>query len=182
MGKNTVVDQLDIVYLIKNRGRATKVVVTPGKQGSRNPYGTFLTTKFSVANKWAVDGNLAYDYGIITVNADIIQSAVKGAKLGYKAVNGTSLLNQTRRVQGYPGNKPSIQQYATDGSIAVADGKHLLMRKITAPGMSGAPMFPPKFSGVKVADGILIAGNDKNTTGMLQITKEIYDAISLYAK
>ena len=157
------------------------MVVTPGKQGSRNPYGTFLTTKFSVANKWAVDGNLAYDYGIITVNADI-QSAVKGAKLGYKAVNGTSLLNQTRRVQRYPGNKPSIQQYATDGSIAVADGKHLLMRKITAPGMSGAPMFPPKFSGVKVADGILIAGNDKNTTGMLQITKEIYDAISLYAK
>ena len=179
VGKNTVVTAGHCLH-DATLGKVTRVTVVPGKkQVADAPYGTFPTTKVAVPNKWANNQDPKYDYGIITVNSDIL-SAVGGVKWGYRATSGNELLGEKRVVQGYPEGRND--QYFLAKPITQAGDAFLYLGQRAVPGMSGGPLFESKSSGiVRVAEGILSAGVGTETR-CVRITKEIYDAISLYAK
>ena len=166
----------------KELGKPIKVDVIPYKNGTNEPYGTFSTTKMAVPVKWSQGRNNQYDYGIITVNANI-QEATGGNKLNYKAIKPDSMINKEQQVQGYPSGKAKIAQYTTTGKIVGINNGLLLLDKKTIPSMSGSPMFTPQSKGIRTATGILTGEYEAvGLTAIVPITEEIYDAISLYAK
>lgn len=176
VGKNTVVTAGHCLHDAK-LGKAIRVTVIPGRKKVEDaPYGTFSTTKIAVPNKWANNQDPKYDYGIITVNSDIV-SAVGESKWGYRATSGNELLGTRRRGQGYPENLQD--QYFISGQVTQAGDAFVYLEKLATRGMSGSPLFEST-SGM-VAEGILTAGVGTETR-FVRITKEIYDAISLYAK
>lgn len=129
--------------------KAVKVTVIPKKQGNKNHYGVFETTKMAIPKKWSESKDPNYDYGILTMNTNI--EKIVGSKFGYRDTTNIALQGKTITAIGYPGYSNG-KQYIDSGTITEVNAKTLKHQARTDRGQSGGPAYLNK----GVVDGINI--------------------------
>lgn len=151
------------------RLKTTRVAVTPGRNGSTRPFGTFEATKWDIHPSWVRNGrsNREFDYALVTLKDAIGIRTFK--VLGYKVLGywghptagaGTrrdvldpaQLGGRIVNVAGYPGDRPAGTQWRGEGSVSgkmapgrsgeILPGDRLLLHVVdTDRGQSGGPVW-----------------------------------------
>ena len=179
VGSHTVVTA---AHVISYKGQTPiKVEVYPAKRDSQNPYGIFSTTKAAVPKKWSENLHPDYDYGIITVNADIC-AAVGGAKFGYRVMSDSALDGESVTITGYP-SQHLYQQWTQKDTIRYPKEKRLYYAIDTSDGQSGSPIYANGYwaEGIHTRSWSASQGLESYNSGV-RITQEVYNSIKLYDK
>lgn len=122
-------------------GYATTVEVTPGRDGTNKPYGSQITTDFSVANGYINVGSNHYDWGLV-----YMPDATLGNQVGWFTyeVAAQSLVDTTVNLSGYPADKGGSTQWHEFGLVTELNEiiyGSLSYDIYTASGQSGAPVW-----------------------------------------
>ena len=115
---------------------ATNIVVIPGRDGTNQPYGSFVATNWYVPSNYVTLGASKFDYGVIKINYNF------GNWFGYMYnSNDTFYLNRKATVRGYPGDKTYGTMWTMSGNILEVKATRLYYRIDTYGGQSGSPVY-----------------------------------------
>jgi glutamyl endopeptidase len=116
---------------------STNVRVYPGRNGSLSPYGSCTAKRLYSVTGWTNSGNEAYDYGAIKLNCNIGNTV---GWFGFYWRSG-SLNGYGATIAGYPGDKPSGQQWRSTGTVAATQTLQTFYKNDTFGGMSGSGVY-----------------------------------------
>ncbi|QSB06473.1 trypsin-like serine peptidase [Natronoglycomyces albus] len=109
----------------------------PGRDGGSTPYGSCSFTSFHSVVGWTQNGNSSYDYGAGKLNCNVGNATgTYGFRWQTASYNGTTSYNR-----GYPGDKPTGQQWMSTDQIRHSHDLQLFYRNDTVGGHSGGPIY-----------------------------------------
>ncbi|MET3828632.1 glutamyl endopeptidase [Paenibacillus sp. DS2363] len=143
IGKNTIATAGHCVYSDDLKKWHKSIIVVPGLDHDKEPFGNFKSTEFWSVKGWTENGDKEYDYGAILLDNDL------GEKIGYFGLRtdpDSLLQNKTIVNSGYPTDRDDVlvdTQWKMSGTIKADD---LTERKIqylidTHGGNSGGPLW-----------------------------------------
>jgi V8-like Glu-specific endopeptidase len=186
IGPRTIVTAGHCVYIHDAGGWAKKIVVTPGRNASEMPFGSFTSTSFRSVSGWVKGQNRKFDYAVIQLSAsDIVPSNI-GA-FGFNYYSDKFLLNKNLLLNtaGYPGDKASGTLWFDRRKAKSVTSGTISYEMDTMGGQSGSPVWVS----IKDASGILkrmVVGIHTNgaTTenSATRITKPVYDNLVKWRK
>ena len=155
MGSGVMIGRNDVLTAGHNLwdewgGYATKVEVTPAKNGPYEPFGSFAAKSWTVSDSYRAYDSFDDDYGVINLAQNIGDET---GYLNYSAAYEYNIVGQNVTITGYPGDRSDGERmYTADGSVAFYDSWDTIGYTdiYTAPGMSGSPIY-------------LTSGADENT-------------------
>ena len=138
ISRKTVMTAAHVIYNSGRGGFASRVTVSPGRNGTSYPLGTYNSTRLTMLAKYATSTAAENDVGFINVGTNI---GSRTGIMGYGSYSDASLNAATLRLAGYPGDK-------TAGTLWTHTGKPngLTTTLIRSPidttgGQSGSPLF-----------------------------------------
>jgi V8-like Glu-specific endopeptidase len=145
-GPETVITAAHCVWDPRSGERAAEIRITPGRNGSVGPYGSFVSHAYEVNKGWPAAGA---DLAAIHIPSDTPGpfAAGVGARLGYfgiAAFTDEKLVDLLVNTSGYPfegANKPFATQWFNGGRIKSAKADHITYMIDTEGGQSGSPIF-----------------------------------------
>jgi glutamyl endopeptidase len=123
-----------------------KVRVMPARNGETDESQSLVgwvevkPENLRVHDRWRLEKNLDFDYGVIILPPD----KPLGAQVGIFNVNPFSdqeLLGERVTISGYPDNVPEGTQWVETNPIKRVEQAHLLYDIFTEDGQSGSPVF-----------------------------------------
>lgn len=121
------------------QGSAKTIVVTPGLNGSAQPFGQVKATRFRTLKQWIETADPDFDIGAITLDSDL------GRLAGFfttAALDGADLQSRLAHVSGYPESPGGgLQQFHHRNRIVTATERRLFYETDTSEGQSGAPVW-----------------------------------------
>jgi V8-like Glu-specific endopeptidase len=174
LGPRTIVTAGHCVYIHGQGGWARKITVTPGRNGSSEPYGKYEATSFRSVKGWTRDTSRNHDYGAIILPRSTAISQQIGS-FGVAHYPDQYLQNRRLNTAGYPGDKPAGTMWF-HGRIAKAVGERTLTYDIdTAGGQSGSPVWIfDGTTGKRIVVGIHTNGSPSGNSAT-RITKPVFD-------
>ncbi len=167
-------------------GWAERIEIIPGRDGSRMPYGTLTSTRFSSVDRWIEQEDPDFDIGCIHLDA------APADNLGWFAVAslpGSELQGYLVNVAGYPGDRDmGVNLYHHKNRVLSVGDRRMFYDVDTYGGQSGAPVWihetansPP------VAVGIHAYGVGGSPAGLMansapRIIPEVFDQITAWVK
>ena len=159
-------------------GWAQQITVIPGRDGSEEPFGSFVSNNFYSMKKWFSSADENYDIGAIILSEDI------GLKLGYFSFGvypDDLLKSHLINISGYPASVYGEEQMHHANRISDAT-KHKLYYDIdTEGGQSGSPIWlytqadsKPMVVGVHSYG----AGHSNNANSGVRITQTLAEQIA----
>jgi V8-like Glu-specific endopeptidase len=142
--ENSVLTAAHVVYRATDGGAAINVVVTPGLDGTRTPfgafevYGGFFFTGFDLdRNDLLTNADSAQDAAVLSFDTDI------GSTTGWMGHATPDLVGGTANLTGYPAKTLSGQVMHTDSGVVLnnRDGTLDITRLFHEPGNSGGPVW-----------------------------------------
>lgn len=122
-------------------GWARSITVTPGRNGTDKPFGSFVATRFSTTDRWQQAQDADFDMAAIHVEP----ANALPASHGWFAVGSfpnEALMNQFVNVSGYPSDKASgAEQWWARNRIKAATPRRIFYDVDTMGGQSGAPAY-----------------------------------------
>ena len=127
-------------------GPVRKVLVMPARNGETNAAQSLVgwvevsTENMRVHDRWRLNGDLDFDYGVLILPPD----QPLGAQVGFFNINHfqDQALNGARpTLSGYPDNAPDGTQWFETNSIRQVQPARLLYDIFTFGGQSGSPVF-----------------------------------------
>jgi len=135
----TVITAGHCIYMRNNGGWVDNIVVSPGKNGSQEPFGSCVTTDVYGVKEWIQDGNTSFDYGAIILPKNCRSN---GSVVGYfNYANMDGLDGALVNISGYPGDKPRGTQWYASNIVKSANDVALTYYLDTAGGQSGSPVW-----------------------------------------
>ncbi len=123
--------------LHSSEGWVEEILVVPGMNGERAPFGSQVSKRFYSVNGWINNKNSDFDYGAIILPDNTLFNRVRG-HFGYKEVAGLPLLNNA----GYPGDKQPHTELWYNAGRATRRTEYKFYYMIdTAGGQSGSPTY-----------------------------------------
>lgn len=140
---NKVLTAAHCVYKRSNRRTYSGIRVIPGKNGSREPFGSARAVRLNYPSAYASAPNYAqawpHDYAVITLDKPI------GRKIGYwkriAAMSPAKLLRIKLNTAGYPGDKGGQHLYWTYNRVVSVRGPRIEYLHDTSGGQSGSPVW-----------------------------------------
>lgn len=120
-------------------GWATKITVTPGRNGAASPFGKTVSANFSTTDRWLEAQDPDFDYGVIHLSEDL------GTPLGHFGIASlpdTDLQNRLLNICGYPvapGDGES--QYFHANRVKAVTARRVFYDIDTLGGQSGSPVW-----------------------------------------
>ena len=156
------------LYNKEQKGWACEIKVVPGSNGKYHPFKSIKTDKYFVPDVYTKERAPKYDYGVI-----ILPNNIPGTLTGYlglKVLEDGELDESLVNITGYPGDKPSGQQYYGYGKITKVDQDLLYYEIDTYGGQSGSAVYHIS-NNKRYAVGIHGYGGCPNKA--VRITKEV---------
>ena len=119
-------------------GWATSIVISPGRDGSEQPFGPVTSTRFATVNRWLEDQDADFDVAAIHLDDPL------GDELGWFGVASLpedELLDSFVNVSGYPGDKGGTQQWWARNRIRAVTPRRIFYDVDTFGGQSGGPAY-----------------------------------------
>ena len=178
IGPRTLVTAGHCVY-IKNSGVpgrdgwVRRMAVMPGRNENTLPYGSVTTTSFRSVTGWTNGGDQNFDYGVIILPTPLGDQT---GWIGYGVYSDDDLKASTGNISGYPGDKPSGQQWYASRRIADVNARKVYYDIDTAGGQSGAAVYR-LINGARQAVAIHAYGGAVNNSGT-RINTEVYNNLT----
>ena len=120
-------------------GWVDSIEVSPGRSGTKFPYGTVTTRRVSSVDRWIEHEDADFDIGCIHLDEPL------GKQVGWFGVGALAAVDLTRHlvnVSGYPGDRGAgTEQYHHRNRIQEVTGRRVFYDVDTAGGQSGAPVW-----------------------------------------
>lgn len=139
-GDHLVMTAGHCVYSHNTGGWVKRIEVSPGRNGSKSPFGTFASNQFLAPDEWVKEATASKDYGAIILPVE--QSL--GVKLGYFGYGDFAerLQGKPVSIAGYPADKsPMGSLWYHSRAVDDVDPTTLIYDIDTAGGQSGAPVW-----------------------------------------
>lgn len=137
VGPRTLVTAGHCVHHPDLGGWATRIDVSPGRNGSEKPHGTVTSVKFSAFQPWVDDHKPEYDLGCIHLPAPL------GEQLGWftvKSIPDAELSGYGVNIAGYPADRGQGKElYHHANRILNVSEKRIFYDVDTYGGQSGSP-------------------------------------------
>ena len=151
------------VYLHKKRSWAKSILVTPGKNGNQNPFGSVRATSFKSVRGWVRDKKPGCDYAAIHLPKS------RRPNIGnqyFKVVQATpqQLRGKYLNLSGYPGDKGGKTQWYHARPIKKMTRSQICYEMDTKGGCSGAPVWWTGRNGQRYAVGIHAYGSSSGNS------------------
>lgn len=159
IGKRTIVTAGHCVYLHGHGGWAKKIEVTPARNGSEAPFGSFTSTSFRSVRGWVDSKARNYDYGVIQLSkTDKIPAGI--GSFGVSVFSDASILNlKLINTYGYPGDKEPGTMWGHKRKANAVTTNTIIYDIDTMPGQSGSPVWIKKTDGSRMALAIHTNGS-----------------------
>lgn len=157
------------LYKSDHGGWASSSVITPAKNGTTVPFGTFSIDTMWISNEWMNNADVNWDLGIIRLT-----EAPDVGAFGFAVRSDSQLINKTVRVTGYPLEKTGTEndtQWTHSGSVGSVSTYRVFYAVDTTGGNSGSPVYD---SG-NYAVAVHTTAYDSNYNGGTRITQAHYD-------
>lgn len=176
IGADTVLTAAHCVYRPEMGGWADKVLFTPARNGTSEPYGTANATTFLAPSDYPTTRKQAVDIAVLTLDRPL------GEKCGWVRVSdgGQSPEQLAVMSAGYPADKPGHQMYASPGTTAsIVNG--LLYTDLDAVfGQSGSPMWITDTDGQATLVAVLVAELDSGAANLaIPATQSLIDGLMM---
>ncbi|MCE7904718.1 MAG: serine protease [Anaerolineae bacterium CFX3] len=137
IGPRTVITAGHCVYDASTNKWATSITVYPGRNGASAPYGSTTSHRLFSVSGWTSSHNPSYDYGAIQTKA------AKGNTVGWFGYRwqASNAFPGNFTVKGYPGDKPSGQQWFMSGPVTHVNTYRFWYNIDTYGGQSGSPFY-----------------------------------------
>lgn len=134
-------------------GWVDTIEISPGRNGTKFPYGTVKTKRVSSVDRWIEHEDADFDIGCIHLDEPL------GRQVGWFSVGAlspTDLARHLVNVSGYPGDRGAgTEQYHHRNRIKEVTGRRVFYDVDTAGGQSGAPVWiHPSETSAPIAIGI----------------------------
>jgi len=159
------------VYLHSQGGWARRVLVYPGADGSRYPYGQAESRLFRSVGGWVNARKPQHDYGCIVLPSGSFGGANLG-RFGFASLTPGQLLASPAVIAGYPGDKPFAELWGMARRIKSVAAKTISYDIDTMGGQSGAPVYIRR-NGQRYVVGIHNYGASTGNSAT-RITPEVY--------
>jgi glutamyl endopeptidase len=157
IGPRTLATAGHCVFLQNDGGWAESIEVIPARFGSKTPFGTLRSTRFSAVDGWTVRKERDFDYGVIHLDSDEV-----GLKLGNFEVRSFPdvVLNAVNaKISGYPADREQAQfQYFHERPVQTVTPTRISYDIDTYGGQSGSPVWQDSEENGLVAIGIHTTG------------------------
>ncbi|SHE90123.1 glutamyl endopeptidase [Seinonella peptonophila] len=114
---------------------STDIKVTPGRNGSDAPFGTYRGIQVHTTEQWIKSESPDYDYAAIILDGN------PGSTTGTIGLNTQYKVGDADTVRGYPGDKPKGTMWTHDNQIRKISDHRLFYQNDTYGGQSGAPVY-----------------------------------------
>jgi len=153
-------------------GWVRRIQVMPGRNGASLPYGSVTSTNFRSVTGWttSASGNENYDYGAIIIPTNLGNTT---GWLGFGVYSDADLLGTVGNISGYPGDKPSGQQWYDAHRIASVNSRKVFYDIDTAGGQSGSAVYRI-INGARYAFAIHAYGGATTNSGT-RIVSAVYN-------
>jgi len=119
-------------------GWVKKISVMPGRNTSSLPFGSVTSTVFRTVSGWIKTGGENFDYAAILLPTPLGDTV---GVFGIGVFPDNELTGQKVNISGYPGDKPSGEQWFDAKEVAQVNANKVFYDIDTAGGQSGAPVF-----------------------------------------
>jgi V8-like Glu-specific endopeptidase len=139
VGPRTIITAGHCVFHEGMDGWATRIAVSPGRNGTEFPYDTVTATRFSSLNLWVDSADPDFDIGAIHLDEPIGDLV---GWFGVAALSTSELPGFFVNISGYP-SVPGFgtQQYFHANRILRVTGRRIFYDVDTAGGQSGSPVW-----------------------------------------
>jgi V8-like Glu-specific endopeptidase len=143
IGPHTLATAAHCVYIKNNsvqsrNGWVKSILVMPGRDGAKLPFGSVTADRFFTVKGWADTGDQNYDYGAIVIPTDL------GQQVGWFGIGvypDAELTASVGNVSGYPGDKPEGTQWYDTHQIASVTPSKVYYDIDTVGGQSGSAVY-----------------------------------------
>jgi glutamyl endopeptidase len=175
IGPHTLMTAGHVVY-IKNSGVPGRdgwvksIIVMPGRNGNKLPYGSITSNSFRSVTGWTKDGNENFDYGGIILSKDLGKTT---GWFGFGIYSDADLLATTGNIAGYPGDKPAGSMWFDSHKIASVNSRKVYYDIDTYGGQSGSAVYRI-INGNRIGIAIHAYGGATTNSGT-RIIKDVYN-------
>ena len=110
----------------------------PGRNAASLPFGSVTSTVFRTVSGWINTGGENFDYAAIILPTPLGDTV---GVFGIGVFPDNELTGQKVNISGYPGDKPSGEQWFDAKEVAQVNANKVFYDIDTAGGQSGAPVF-----------------------------------------
>lgn len=136
IGPRTLVTAGHCVFLHDHGGFAESIEVIPALDGTTRPFGSVVARRFGSVEGWTQRRNSDFDYGSITLDAEV---APPVGAFAFAAVPAEVLETATLNISGYPADRDgATRQYFHARRIARVSSRRLYYQIDTFGGQSGS--------------------------------------------
>jgi V8-like Glu-specific endopeptidase len=149
-------------------GWVRRIQVMPGRNAASLPYGSVTSTSFRSVTGWttSASGNENYDYGAIIIPTNLGSTT---GWFGFGVYSNADLVGTVGNISGYPGDKPSGQQWYDAHRIASVNSRKVFYDIDTAGGQSGSAVYRI-INGARYAFAVHAYGGSTTNSGTRIIT------------
>ncbi|RSK44016.1 trypsin-like serine peptidase [Hymenobacter rigui] len=173
IGPRTILTAGHCVYIHGHGGWPRQIVVTPGRNGTSEPFQHYTATAFRSVQGWVNNKARNYDYGVIQLPRNASVSPSIGA-FGFGQFPDQFLLNKRLNTAGYPGDKPSGTMWFNGRKAKSVTSRTITYDIDTAGGQSGSPVWFKDAAGSRIVVGIHTNGASSGNSAT-RITKPVFD-------
>lgn len=171
IGPRTIATAGHCVYLRDNGGWASQIQVTPGRNGSSQPFGSVSATSFRSVRGWVIGRKRICDYGVIMLPSDFRQPGI-GA-FGFAAHTDAMIRGSRLNLAGYPGDKAAGTMWY-HGRAAKSISSNVITYDVdTGGGQSGSPVWQLR-AGTRTVVGIHTNGSPGGNSAT-RITQPVFN-------
>lgn len=173
IGPRTIITAGHCVYIHGQGGWVRQIVVTPGRNESQAPFGTYTATSFRSVRGWVIGKSRDYDYGAIILPRNAAIPSGIGA-FGFGHYSDQFLRDKRLNTAGYPGDKPSGTMWFHGRKAKSFTPRTIVYDTDTAGGQSGSAVWFRGNDGKRIAVGIHTNGAPSGNSAT-RITKAVFE-------
>jgi len=178
IGPKTLMTAGHCVYLHDDGGWPRSIKVVPALNGSVEPYGEGVATRFQATEGWTKKQDTNYDYGAILLDQPLGRDA---GWFSFAVLDDGDLEKNDANIAGYPYDLDhATRQYFHARRISSLSPQKLFYDIDTFGGQSGSPIWFNLDNGQRVAVGVHTTGSSTSNSGT-RIIQEIYTNMKSWA-
>lgn len=140
VGPRTIVTAGHCVHDSGQGGWASRIEVSPGRDGEEFPFGTVTATRFSTTDRWIENRDPDFDYGCIHLSEPL---GHRTGWFGFAVLPQDELEGALVNISGYPGDKFPVgtQQWFHANRVLHVSERRVFYDVDTFGGQSGSPVW-----------------------------------------
>ncbi len=157
IGPRTVITAGHCVYMHSQGGWPSSIRVTPGRNGSSEPFNHVDAVGLRSVRGWVTSRQREFDYGAIILPPSF--AAQNPSAFGFASLSDAALTAKKLNTAGFPGDKPAGTMWFAGRRARKITPRTLVYNTATMGGQSGSPVWIKQAGGQRIMVGIHTNGS-----------------------